>query len=121
MSIGGPNEEGLDNLSKETAVCKFCGKYQKRFLVFAGQQFYANGGGNDIITTDCKTQEDAIEHAKSIMGKSFTTNEWIDEDGDVHVEMEIEWVHVFDLKLCEIIFRVGEVYGNEDGIVILEK
>ena len=92
----------------------------KRFLIFAGQEFYANGGANDLVSTSPRTKEKAIEYARSLFNKKFTTNHWIIDDLEEPItEMTIEWVQVFDLELCEVVFRRGKVFGDDSGIVIL--
>jgi len=92
----------------------------KQFLIFCGEKYYANGGANDLISTSCKTQEKAIEYAKSIMGKKFSTNFWADDDGTTYdVENFVEWVQVVDLEKCEVIFKEGKPYGDDSGIVII--
>ena len=93
----------------------------KRFLIFAGQEFYANGGANDLVSTSPRTKEKAIEYARSLLSKDkrFITNFWFDEDTEFDDGNIIEWVQVFDLELCEVIFRRGKVFGDDSGIVIL--
>ena len=91
----------------------------KQFLIFCGEKYYANGGANDLISTSCKTESEAIEYAKSIMGKKFATNFWKDDDGTYGTESIVEWVQVVDLEKCEVIFKEGKPYGDDSGIVII--
>ena len=92
----------------------------KRFLVFAGQEFYANGGANDLVSTACKTKEKAIEYARDLLkNKMFITNRWVDKYTKRDDGTKIEWVQVYDLEKCEVIFRRGKVHGDDSGIVIL--
>lgn len=94
-------------------------KNKKRFLVFAGQEYYANGGANDLASIACKTKNEAIKYADSLIGKEFTTHFWYEKDSKHMVSMEVEWAHVFDLKKCEVIYRTGNIFGDENGIIIL--
>lgn len=85
-----------------------------KFLIFAGQEFYANGGANDIVPCDCSTEEEAIAYAKLLLVRTFTTNYWGSE-----LSITIEWVQVFSIERGEVIFRRGNVFGDDSGIVIL--
>ena len=87
----------------------------KKFLVFAGEQFYANGGANDLVSTSCKTEERAINYAKQLLGQRFSTHRG--DDGVFDVSSPVEWVQVYDLDKCEVIFRAGA--GAVSGVVIL--
>ena len=89
---------------------------KKRYLIFAGQEFYANGGANDLISSTAQNKTEAIHYANGLIGKYFAI---LDEDGDEYAESAIEWVHVFDLVECDIIHRVGNVFGNENGIKLV--
>ena len=85
---------------------------KKKFLIFCGQEFYANGGANDLMSV-MDNEKKAIQHAKELIGKSFSTNFW----GDL--EMPIEWVQVFDLEMCEVIVKDGKVHGDDCGIILI--
>lgn len=91
-----------------------------RFLVFAGEQFYANGGANDLVSTSCRTEKEAVKYANDLLENGiFISHVWHDEYTTRDDGSKIEWVQVFDLEKCEVIHRIGKVYGEDSGILIL--
>ena len=93
---------------------------KKKFLIFGGRNFYASGGANDLISTIPQTEDEAIDYARSLIGRKYTTERWILPDGHHTVDITVQWSQVFDLEKCEIIFRAGSVFGDESEILMVE-
>ena len=69
----------------------------KRYLVFAGEDYYANGGALDFQSS-FDSMDDAAAHGKRIIGKRISEYE------------TAEWWHVFDAETGRIVCGVSGGY-----------
>lgn len=83
-----------------------------RYLIFCGEEYYANGGGYDYLD-GFHDRELACNYCDAIIGDLYkiVTDNW-------EHHFDIEWAHVFDIETREIIHRAGEVpYGAGDEVI----
>lgn len=74
-----------------------------RYLVFAGERYYAHGGGNDYV--DCF---ETFDGARSLADR-IIDGEWsIVYSEDPAYFTGAEWAHVLDLETNEIVYKTGE-------------
>jgi hypothetical protein len=85
----------------------------KRYLVFAGQCFYASGGWNDFLSAHDDLAE-AVQAAKVVIGKRLIKGIALG-DWDCDETFDAEWYQVVDL----VEGRVVDTNVNEYEIGIL--
>lgn len=86
------------------------------FLVFAGQSYYAQGGGYDLIS--CHDLEaDAVKSAENLISKFAIY------DLDYNFGCDIEWAHVLSTTTGKIVAVFGELpHGpNEQAKTIVDE
>ena len=88
------------------------------FLVCGGEQYYASGGGYDVLTKT-KDLEQAIKLASDLIGK-YAVYEIVDwsDDRDDDQGFVIEWTHVVNGATGEIVRKIGkEPYGHGNPVL----
>jgi hypothetical protein len=80
------------------------------YLVFCGSAFYASGGANDFLC-DVDSAEDALNIARSIVGRGIADEFW--HDGEIFFR-EVDWANV--LHNGEVIFKEGSPHGDGHGV-----
>lgn len=81
-----------------------------RYLIFAGQQYYASGGANDLV---CIEEHQDVAERKALELYNIGTI----EIGDKLIDLDIEWVQVFDLVNKDFIAEHGDVHYSEHGML----
>lgn len=72
-----------------------------RYHIFCGHTYYAAGGSNDHYRS-CNDVVTAKAIAQSIYGTPMYQDDY----------ETVDWVNVFDSKLCKTIFEIGQKYGE---------
>ena len=81
-----------------------------RYLIFAGEAYYAAGGARDYIDST-----DDLPFANTIAEKIIGKTGVLDEENDDTVKLE--WSHVLDTKTESIILKFGKrPYGRSFDI-----
>jgi len=89
-----------------------------RFLIFGGSEYYPSGGVNDLLgTEDSKVK--AIAKAGSMMGGEFAVNrEDFKTDPEYATQSTVEWVHVYDTQIDEIVYKEEGSLGDARVIFV---
>jgi len=64
-----------------------------RYFVFAGEEYYAKGGGNDLHSST-NSKETAIIFADAALTQDYNYGKY-------------EWAHVFDTETLKVVYRTG--------------
>lgn len=78
-----------------------------RYLIFAGESYYAHGGGNDF-----RDATDDFSEAKR-MAQEWSVRVIDEPDLD---RQSLDWGHVFDTELMQVVWRTWVTpYGDDTG------
>ena len=83
-----------------------------RYLIFGGEEYYANGGVYGLITEHTASLKDTISYADKLFDNYI---EITDEDGYKGHE-HIEWVQVVNASTMKIEYQKGKSYGHRSTV-----
>lgn len=76
-------------------------RQMKRFILFGGYDYYATGGFNDFLSSH-DTADEAVKRAEELMAKRLSDR--------------IEWWHVYDAQLGEIVgHSETQAHGTDEA------
>lgn len=84
-----------------------------RYLLFAGERYYAHGGANDYV--DNFLTLNGATTAADILVDDARTVVWANSRNGEY-EAAVEWAHVLDISTGEIVYKAGEGPHGDDKI-----
>ncbi len=91
----------------------------KRYLVFAGNDFYPLGGALDFID-DFDDINTAKKFAEDIHEKK-SEGTYADDLGEIHTHSAtIAWVHIFDTATKTVCYKISHAYPEAPILKIID-